>query len=446
MTTDYQKFIESKSQFRHEVGFDPGEMPEFLFDFQKYLVEWACKKGRAAIFADCGLGKTAMQLAWADMVARHTNKNVLIVAPLAVVPQTIEEADRFGIGVSRDGGGERLHVTNYQRLARLDPANYAGVVCDESSILKSYAGATRTEIIDFMRPCPYRLLCSATPSPNDYIELGNSVEALGIMRRVEMLAMYFTHDGGDTGKWRLRGHAQDPFWAFVASWARAVRTPEDIGFDGSRFMLPSMNMHEHMIESTAMPGCLFPVEARTLDEQRAERRMTLTQRCEKVADVANRDAEPFIAWCSLNDESKLLAASIDGAEEVCGSMPEERREELFEAFRHGQVRAIVTKPSMAAFGMNWQHCNSMSFFPSHSHEQFYQAVRRCWRFGQKNDVDVHIVTTTGEAAVLSNLQRKEKQSIELFSQIVRNMKTFYQHGASDYIPGQTAKVPSWLNA
>jgi hypothetical protein len=442
---DYSRFIADKSQFRHEAGFDPGELPDYLFDFQKYLVDWACRKGRAAIFADCGLGKTAMQLAWADAVARQTNRPVMVLAPLAVVPQTIEESVRFGVEVSRDGGPAKVQVTNYQRLARFNPSDYAGVVCDESSILKSYSGATRTEIIDFMRPCPYRLLCSATPSPNDYIELGNSAEALGVMRRVEMLAMYFTHDGGDTGKWRLRGHAQDPFWAFVASWARAVRTPGDIGFDGSRFVLPQMHLHEHIIQSEPMPGCLFAVEARTLDEQRAERRQTIDMRCDKVAEIANKSNEPFIAWCSLNDESRMLASRVDGAAEVNGAMAEEQKEEIFEAFRHGQVRSIVTKPSMAAFGMNWQHCNAMSFFPSHSHEQFYQAVRRCWRFGQKNDVDVHIVTTTGEAAVLHNLQRKEKQSVELFAQIVRNMKTHYEAGATDYIPSQKAKAPSWLS-
>lgn len=441
---DYETFIREKSQYKHEAGFDPGELPEFLFDFQKHLVEWACRKGRAAIFADCGMGKTAMQLAWADAVAKHSGKPVIILAPLAVVPQTIEEAAKFGIEASRDGGTAAVQVTNYQRLSRFDSSEFAGVVCDESSILKSYSGATRNEIIGFMKPVKYRLLCSATPSPNDFMELGNSVEALGIMRRVEMLATYFVHDGGDTGRWRLRGHADSPFWAFVANWARAIRSPKDIGFDGSGFVLPKLEMVQHVLESNAREGFLFSMPAVTLEQQRAERRETINERCETVAEIANSNSEPFIAWCSLNDESKRLQSLIDGAAEVSGSMKDEEKEEVFTAFRTGQVRAIVTKPSMAAFGMNWQHCNRMSFFPSHSHEQFYQAVRRCWRFGQKRDVESHIVTTQAESSIVDNLRRKERQSIELFEKIIKNMSQFYAVADATYAPTRKAKAPSWL--
>lgn len=442
---DYESFIREKSQYRHEAGFDPGELPEFLFDFQKYLVDWACRKGRAAIFADCGMGKTAMQLAWANHVVRHTNRPVLILAPLAVVPQTIEEADRFGIEASRDGGPAKIQVTNYQRLNRFNPADFVGAVCDESSILKSYSGATRTEIIDFMKPLRFRLLCSATPSPNDFMELGNSVEALGIMRRVEMLATYFVHDGGDTGRWRLRGHADNPFWAFVANWARAIRNPSDVGCDGSNFVLPKLNIESHVLHSDARDGFLFSMPAVTLEQQRAERRATINERCETVAEIANKTDQPFIAWCSLNDESKLLTSMIDGASEVSGSMTDEQKEEVFTAFRKGEVRSIVTKPSMAAFGMNWQHCNKMSFFPSHSHEQFYQAVRRCWRFGQQRDVTAHIVTTQAESSIVDNLRRKERQSIELFERIVLNMSQHYHEADTTYLPKQKAKVPSWLS-
>jgi superfamily II DNA or RNA helicase len=442
---DYAAFIREKSQYRHEDGFDPGELPGFLFDFQKYLVDWALRKGRSAIFADCGMGKTAMQLAWADLVVRQTNRPVLIMAPLAVVPQTIEESERFGIEASRDGGPAKIQVTNYQRLSRFNPADFAGVVCDESSILKSYSGATRTEIIDFMRPMRFRLLCSATPSPNDFMELGNSVEALGIMRRVEMLATYFVHDGGDTGRWRLRGHADNPFWAFVANWARAIRNPSDVGCDGSRFVLPRLDIKSHVLESDAQDGFLFSMPAVTLEQQRSERKATISERCETVAKIANKTDQPFIAWCSLNDESKMLTKIISGASEVSGSMTDEQKEEVFTAFRKGDVRSIVTKPSMAAFGMNWQHCNQMSFFPSHSHEQFYQAVRRCWRFGQLRDVTAHIVTTQAESSIVDNLRRKERQSIELFERIVLNMSQHYREADTTYLPSQKAKVPSWLS-
>ena len=441
---DYEAFIRNKAQFRHEAGFDPDNLPDFLYDFQKYLVEWACRKGRSAIFADCGMGKTAMQLAFAQQVVQRENKPVLIMAPLAVVPQTIEEGERFGIEVTRDGGSASVHITNYQRLDKLDPTQYCGVVCDESSILKSYSGSTRTAIIEFMRPAKYRLLCSATPSPNDFMELGNSVEALGIMRRVEMLAAYFVHDGGETSKWRLRGHAGDPFWAFVASWARALRTPADVGFDSSRFVLPSLSIQSHVLESTPMDGFLFAMKAMTLEQQRAERRATMDVRCEKVATIANDTDEPFIAWCSLNDESKMLTAQISGAIEVSGSMSDEEKEDAFTSFRKGNVRALVTKPSMAAFGMNWQHCNQMSFFPSHSHEQFYQAVRRCWRFGQKRNVTAHVVTTESEEQIVSNLRRKEKQSVELFEKIVANMANHYKSETDIYNATKKVEAPQWL--
>jgi hypothetical protein len=441
---NYDEFIKQKSQFKHEAGFAPTNLPDFLFDFQAYLVDWALRKGRAAIFADCGMGKTAMQLAFAQQVIERENKPVLILAPLAVVPQTIEEGERFGINVTRDGGDSLIHITNYQRLERFNPHDYCGVVCDESSILKSYSGSTRTAIIEFMKPSKYRLLCSATPSPNDFIELGNSVEALGIMRRVEMLATYFVHDGGDTSRWRLRGHAEDPFWAFVASWARALRTPSDVGFDSSRFVLPKLEMESHVLDSVPMDGFLFSMKAMTLEAQRAERRATIDERCQVVADIANESSEPFIAWCSLNDESKRLSKAIDGSVEVSGSMKDEEKEEAFTAFRKGHIKALVTKPSLAAFGMNWQHCNRMSFFPSHSHEQFYQAVRRCWRFGQSRDVTAHIVTTEAEEEIVSNLRRKETQSIELFKKIVSNMASYYQSASDIYNPTKETKAPQWL--
>jgi hypothetical protein len=441
----YGEFLAAKaiSARRSEQKVATAYFHGFLYDFQSRLVSWAIERGRAAIFADCGLGKTAMQLSWADIVSKSFGRPVLILAPLSVVSQTIEEASRFGIEATRDGQPGMITVTNYQRMDRLNASDYCGVVCDESSILKSYSGATRTAIIDFMRHVDYRLLCSATPSPNDFEELGNSVEALGIMRRVEMLATFFVHDGGDTGKWRLRGHGQRPFWEFVAGWARAIRRPSDVGFSDDRFVLPEMRVVSHVLNSKPLPGMLFASEAKTLDEQRAERRATIEDRCSKVAEIANADSSPFVAWCSLNDESRLLTSMIDGAIEVSGSMSDEEKEDAFDRFRKGAAKAIVTKPSMAAFGMNWQHCHRMSFFPSHSHEQFYQAVRRCWRFGQKMPVEVHIVTTESESAVIDNLKRKEKQSIELFDRIVENMGAAIRDAAV-YCPLKKVEAPSWL--
>ncbi len=443
---NYDDFIRTKTQWAKGDGIACESLPSFLFDFQAYLVDWALRRGRSAIFADCGLGKTAMQLAWANEVVKEENKPVLIMAPLAVVPQTIEEGERFGIEIFRDANAGKINITNYQRLDRFNPSDYCGVICDESSILKSYSGSTRTAIIEFMKHAKYRLLCSATPSPNDFMELGNSVEALGIMRRVEMLATYFVHDGGETSKWRLRGHAEDPFWAFVASWARALRSPSDVGFDSSAFVLPKLSIESHVLASKPMPGYLFAMEAMTLNDQRSERKETIERRCQTVAAIANANAEPFIAWCSLNDESKMLTKLIDSSIEICGSMSDEEKEEAFTAFRKGDARSIVTKPSMAAFGMNWQHCNKMSFFPSHSHEQFYQAVRRCWRFGQKKNVVAHVVTTEAEEQIVANLQRKERQSKELFERIVSNMASHYEHRTSEYLAERKIEVPSWLSA
>ena len=445
----YQEFLKNKSQCGFNAGFDPVWMPDFLYDFQKVLVEWAIKKGRSAIFADCGLGKTPMQLVWAENVVRKTGKPVLIIAPLAVAPQTVREGIKFGIEViqSRDGKiGSGITATNYEQLHRFDPTPFAGVVCDESSILKNYSGVLRTEIIAFMAATPYRLLCSATPSPNDYTELGNSVEALGVMRRVEMLATYFIHDSGDTGKWRLKGHGYNPFWQFVASWARAVKAPSDLGFDDGKFILPKLLMVEHVLKSKALFGQLFPISAVTLNEQRYERRETINERCGKVAEIANANDRPFVAWCSLNDESKMLSSLIKGAVEITGDNSDDEKVEKMINFSTGKIRAIVSKPSICGHGMNWQHCANASFFPSHSHEQFYQAIRRCWRFGQTREVTANIITTEAESEVLNNLKRKEIEAEKMFSAIVANMKEFYSAVPATYKPNEKTRIPKWLQS
>lgn len=442
---DYKTFLESKAQVGSASGFDPVWMPDFLFDFQRTLVDWAVRKGRAAIFADCGLGKTPMQLVWAQNVHKHTGKRVLILTPLAVGGQTVREAHKFGIDAaqSRDGKLDApITVTNYEKLHLFKPEDFGGVVCDESSILKNYSGTRRTEITAFMQSCKYRLLATATPAPNDWIELGTSSEALSYMRRVEMLAMHFTHDGGDTQKWRLRGHAQQAFWRWMATWARAIRKPSDIGGSDTTMRLPPLEVRESIVNvGRRLPGMLFIKPAETLDEQRKERRLTLTDRCERVATLVDHK-EPAIAWCHLNDESEMLAKLIPDSVEVSGADDDERKEEVFEAFAAGNIRVIITKPSIAGFGLNWQHCAHQTFFPSHSFEQYYQAVRRSWRFGQRKTVRVDLVTSEGERGVMENMQRKQREADAMFASMVAHMNDAVAPERARRIT--TTEKPRWL--
>ena len=452
----YSDFIAGKLQFSGMSGFDKPWIPDYLFDFQRALVEWACRKGRAAIFADCGMGKTPIQLVWAENVIRRTNRPVLILAPLAASAQTVREADKFGIACerSRDGehrGGARVVITNYERLHLFNPHDFAGAVCDESSILKNFDGVTKSAVTEFMRRMEYRLLCTATAAPNDYIELGTSSEALGELGYTDMLTRFFKNDESSiepmsySAKWRFKPHAERPFWRWLCSWARALRKPSDLGFADGAFILPALHTDIVTVEaSRPLNGRLFVVPAANLQEQREERRVTITQRCEAVAERANT-GRPFIAWCHLNDEGDLLERLIPDAEQVSGSDEDERKEELFEAFTAGQLRALVTKPRIGAFGMNWQHCAHMSFFPSHSYEQYYQAVRRCWRFGQTRDVTVNVITTVGEADVLGNLQRKADAATKMFTAMVEEMQ--HALGVARVVHQSTpAALPAWLTA
>lgn len=445
MIKSYTEFIQSKTRVLNNTGFD-FSVENALFDFQREIVGKATKKGRYAIFADCGLGKTPMQLYWAEAVANHTGGRVIILTPLAVAEQTAREAKKFGIDakVSKDGIPHRITITNYEKLHKFDCSDFVGVDCDESSILKNYAGSTRNAITDFMRDAPYRLLCSATPSPNDFMELGTSSEALGVMRRVEMLSEYFTHDSGKTQSWVLKGHARGHFWEWVSQWATALRKPSDIGFDDGKFILPELRVRGVVLPSKALAGRLFAFAATTLQDQRAERRETITDRCDAVAEIANSESSPFVAWCSLNDESKMLTEKINGAVEISGADSDDEKERKLLGFADGTIKTIVTKPQIAGFGLNWQHCNRMSFFPSHSHEQYYQAVRRCWRFGQTRPVDVHIVTTEAESMVVENMRRKEIQSIDLYDQIIKNMNPRYSKTKYSYNPEKQMEIPKWL--
>jgi hypothetical protein len=453
---DYGAFLLSKSQAGADSGFAPVWMPDALIDFQQSLAEWAIRKGRAANMADCGLGKTLMGLTWASNVARKTGKPVLYLTPVAVAPQTIREGEKFGIECrhSRDGNSSgHIVVTNYEKLHLFSAADFSGVVCDESSILKSFAGQRRGEITAFMRKVPYRLLQTATAAPNDYIELGTSSEALGYMGYMDMLNRFFKNDlnnsaqgrmRGEVIKWRLKGHAEQPFWRWVCSWARATRRPSDLGFDDARFVLPPLHEVEHLIEVNSLAdGMLFALPAVGLKEQREERRRTVQERCEKVASLVNHTGQPAIVWCHLNDEGDLLEKLIPDGVQVSGSDSEEAKEERLTAFAEGKARILITKPKIGAWGLNFQHCNHVVFFPSHSFEQYYQAVRRCWRFGQQRPVRVDIVTTEGERGITRNLQRKADQADEMFSRLVAEMNNALRIERANNAT-KTVEIPAWL--
>lgn len=455
---EYRAFIDRKAHAADLHGHDPRELPSFLFDFQAALVAWAVRKGRAAVFADCGLGKTPMQLAWAAEVVRHTNRPVLLPAPLAVAQQAVREAEKFGIEAYRcsDGrlrSGAAVVITNYERLPHFDPGAFAGLACDESSILKAFDGVRRGQITEFAKKLQYRSLWTATAAPNDYVELGTSSEALGELGYMDMLGRFFKNDLGNasTGRgylgsanqWRFKGHAEEPFWRWVASWARALRRPSDLGFNDSRFVLPPLVEREHVVaSSTLAEGMLFALPAVGLQEQREERRRTLRDRCERVAALVDH-GDPALVWCDLNDEGDLLEQLIAGAVQVAGDDPDEAKEEKLLAFAAGEARVLVTKPKIGAWGLNFQHCAHVTFFPSHSFEQYYQGVRRCWRFGQTRPVTVDMVTTEGAAGIVANLQRKAAQADRMFDALVR-----YMHDALTVDRGraftQPEEVPSWL--
>lgn len=424
---DYESFIKNKASSEVAVGFEPVGIGSHLFDFQKAIVEWACKRGRAAIFADTGLGKTAMQSEWARQVVNHTGGRVLILAPLCVAQQTVEEESKFGTEIQycRDESQTKgdIIITNYEMVEKFDIQSYAGVVLDESSILKSHDSKTRAKIISMFSQTPYRLSCTATPSPNDHMELGNQAEFLGVMTAVEMLAMYFVHDGGDTSQWRLKGHGKSRFWEWMAAWSICIRNPADLGFDGQKYILPGLKIHEHIIPSfEALDGQLFAGLAQTLSERRDAKRKSMADRVKQTASLVDHD-RPAIVWCHLNDESKALASAIPGAIEVTGSMKPEEKEAAIMAFTRGEKRVIVTKPSIAGFGMNWQHCADMVFAGlDDSFESYYQAVRRCYRFGQSSIVNVHLVSAESEGAVKSNLERKQAQANDMASSMVEHMQ------------------------
>jgi hypothetical protein len=454
---DYSAFLSGKAQAGADSGFDPSALPAFLFPFQAALVEWITRKGRGAVFADCGLGKTPMQLVWADNVVRHTSRPVLGLTPLAVAQQTVGEAAKFGIECERTAGdlrpGARVYVTNLEKLHRFNPADFAGVFVDESSAIKAYDGETRAAVTEFLRTVPYRSLWTATAAPNDYVELGTSSEALGELGHMDMLGRFFKNDQGNSAtgrmfreaaKWRFKGHAEKGFWRWVCSWARAIRKPSDLGFSDDGFALPELVEREHVIETrTAAPGMLFALPAANMQEEREERRRTIQERCEAATALVADTGEPAVIWCHLNDEADLLERLIPGARQVSGAQSDEEKEELYAAFASGQLQKLVIKPKIGAWGLNWPHCAHVVTFVSHSYEQYYQAVRRCWRFGQKRNVTVDIVATEGEQGARTSLRRKAAQADRMFSELVAHMNDAVKLDAQGTFECPV-EVPSWL--
>lgn len=459
VTSGYEEFLKLKHDYGSESGFEPLWIPEFLFEFQQSLTRWAVRMGRAAIFADCGMGKTPIQLVWAQNVIEKTNRPILILTPLAVSAQTLDEAIKFDIEAKRAVPGNTpkacIYVTNYEQLHHFRARDWAGVVCDESSILKNFSGIRRQQITEFMRVVPYRLLCTATAAPNDWAELGTSSEALGYLGYMDMLSRYFTNKKNSAAlmrgrfrrdKWRLREYAAEgPFWRWVASWARAARRPSDLGFNDDGFVLPELHQSHTQIKPVRpRDGLLFDLPAITFHEEREVRRRTIKERCESAAGKVNGHNISMV-WCNLNDEGNLLQKMIPGARQVSGSDSNEYKEEAARWFCKGSdtQRVLISKPSIFGFGLNFQHCAHMTYFPTHSYEQYYQATRRLWRFGQTRPVVVDLIYSDGGQRVMENLQRKARAADQMFDELVR-----YMHRGmtvQNEYESQKVEIPIWLN-
>lgn len=418
----YKSFLKEKQIVHEASGIQPSEPHEILFPFQRDIVKWALRRGRACIFADCGMGKTFMQIEW----ARQIPGDVLILAPLAVANQTIDEAAKLGCFVRYCRHGDDVQpgitITNYEMLEHFDASRFTGIVLDESSIIKHFDGKTRKDVIERFANTQYRLACTATPAPNDHMELGNHAEFVGAMSRTEMLSMFFVHDGGETAKWRLKGHAESEFWKWVCSWAVMIRKPSDLGYSDGNFVLPPLTLEQITTEHRNAGDFLFAMEAQTLQERIAARRESVSDRVKKCAELVAQSNEPWLIWCNLNSESEELENEIEDAVQVQGSENVEAKSKKLHDFSAGKIRVLVTKPSIAGFGMNWQHCRNVAFVGlSDSWEQYYQAVRRCWRFGQKQSVKVYIITSSAEGAVVANIKRKEADAERMAAEMVKHM-------------------------
>ena len=454
---DYQEFIRAKKHSLGDHGFDPTWIPDGAFDFQQAIIEKAVKKGRIGIFADTGLGKTLIQLSIAENVIRHTNKRVLILTPLAVAFQFINEATRINIddiAHSKDGTlTKKITICNYERLHLLNPDDFECVMLDESSILKNFEGKTRDAIIAFVKKVPYRFLSTATPSPNDFIELGNSSEALGYMGYMDMLTKFFKSNQGSSDsnnrnigeKFYLKPHAEWDFFAWVNQWSIMIKKPSDLGFSDDNFHLPLLQVNKHITlneKSWCIDGqqSLFAMPAARLTEVREEQKLTVKERCENAIKLAS--GKTSVYWCNLNEESALLKELDKDAVEILGGMSIDKKEDILISFAKGEIKRIITKAKMTSMGLNWQHCNHTVFFPTYSYEQYYQAIRRFWRYGQKHEVVCDMVISEGQERVMQALEEKTQKAILLYGNLVAAANRDFSFTAKEF--NQTAKLPEFM--
>lgn len=444
---DYQKFLEQKKHSIGNFGFEANYIPDIAFDFQKFTIEKAIKKGRNANFLDTGLGKTLIQISLAENIIRHTNKKVLILTPLAVAFQFILEAEKLGLGdieYSKDGKHtKKIVICNYERLHYFNENDFVGVILDESSILKNFDGKIKQQVTNFVKKIPYRFLSTATPSPNDFIELGTSSEALGYMGYMDMLGKFFKNNQNSVDsnnrnigeKFYLKPHAEKDFFAWVNQWSIMAKMPSDLGFSNDRYALPELIINKHVIENQSLIDIdgqiqMFTPIAKSMTEVRHEQKQTEEKRCEKAIELAKNKTSVY--WCNTNNESSILKASDKNAVEIIGSQSIERKEEILLAFAKGEIERIITKAKMTSFGLNWQHCNHSVFFPTWSYEQYYQSIRRFWRFGQLNDVTIDLVVSDGQTRVLEALQQKTQKAIELHRNLTDNVNRSFEHITKEF--------------
>lgn len=454
---DYEKFIQSKKHTLGDHGFDPVWMPDCAFDFQQHIITKAVRKGRMGVFADTGLGKTLLQLSIAENVIRKTNGRVLILTPLAVAFQFVDEASRIGIGDiahSKDGTIKaKITVCNYERLHLLNPNDFECVMLDESSILKNFAGKTRDQIVAFIKRVRYRFLSTATPSPNDFIELGNSSEALGYMGYMDMLTKFFKSNQNSVDsnnrnigeKFYLKPHAEKDFFAWVNQWSVMVKRPSDLGFSDERYKLPSLTVNRHVVQNKSTwvidgQESLFAQPAATMPEVREEQKLTVNERCERAVELAS--GKTSVYWCNLNEESARLSELDRDAVEIIGGMSIDQKEEILVSFAKGEIKRLITKAKMTSMGLNWQHCNHAVFFPTWSYEQYYQAIRRFWRFGQQNEVTCDMVISEGQERVMEALEQKTQKAIDLYENLVQAANKTFTHSAKEF--NQTIQLPEFL--
>jgi len=454
---NYEEFLRSKTHSTGNYGFEPVWMPDSAFDFQEHVITKAVRKGRIGMFADTGLGKTLMQVAIAENIIRQTNKRVLILTPLAVAFQFINEAERIGvsdIAHSKDGTiTKKITVCNYERLHLLNPDDFVCVMLDESSILKNFAGKTRDQIVAFIKRVPYRFLSTATPSPNDFIELGNSSEALGYMGYMDMLGRFFKSTQNDVdsnnrnigNKFRLLAHAEKDFFAWVNQWSVMVKKPSDLGFSDDNYRLPQLHVNKHIAKNEnqwCIDGqtSLFVMPARTMTEVKEEQKNTVKQRCESAVQLAS--GKTSVYWCNLNEESDLLSELDPDAVEIIGGMSIDKKEEILVAFAQGEIKRLITKAKMTSMGLNWQHCNHTVFFPTWSYEQYYQAIRRFWRFGQKSEVTCDMVISEGQMRVMEALEQKTQKAIELYGNLVKAANQDFSYTAKEF--NKTVQLPEFI--